>query len=282
MALQLMKYRTGTMVAMLASATLGLAAQSGDPAFEVASVKPNKTGSNRVNVMPQPGGRFTATNVSVMDLIAIAYGNGVPFPRVNILGAPSWVSRDRFDIVAKADGNPTQEEVSRMLRPLLAERFRLVVHSETRERPIYTLTLARRDGTLGSGLRHSTLDCSGPHDALPGGCAMLAVPGTLKARGTPMAALVRLLMSWVDDHRETIDATGLTGTFDMDLTWTPDRPPLVPADASPELTQALRAIDPNGPSLSTALQEQMGLKLVPGKDQTETLVVDRVEQPTPD
>jgi uncharacterized protein (TIGR03435 family) len=250
--------------------------------FEVASVKPNKSGSNRVNLTPQPGGRFTATNVSAMDLIAVAYGDVRPFPRTNILGAPSWVSRDRFDIAAKAEGNPTQEDFLRMLRPLLAERFLLVVHSETRERPVYTLTLARRDGSLGPGLRQSTLQCSGPRDALPAGCEMLSVPGTLKARGTPMAALLRMLTSWVEDHREVTDATGLSGTFDMDMKWTPDRPPVIPADASPELAEALRAIDPNGASLFTALREQLGLRLVPGKDRSDVLVVDRVEQPTPD
>jgi len=254
----------------------------GDLKFEVASVKPNKSGSNRVNVTPQPGGRFTATNVSAMDLIAIAYGEARPFPRANILGAPSWVSRDRFDIAAKANGNPTQDEVSRMLRPLLAERFRLVLHPETRERPIYMLTLARRDGSLGPGLRQSTLACSGPRDALPAGCEMLSVPGTLKARGTPIAALLGMLTSWVEDHRAVTDATGLSGTFDMDMTWTPDRPPVIPPDASPALAQALRSIDPNGASLFTALQEQLGLKLVAGKDRSEVLVVDRVEPPTPD
>ncbi len=254
----------------------------GDLKFEVASVKPNKSGSNRVNLTPRPGGRFTATNVSVMDLIVVAYGDARPFPPANVLGAPSWVSRDRFDIAAKAEGNPTQEEFARMLRPLLAERFRLVLHSEGRERPIYTLTLARRDRSLGPGLRQSTLQCVGPRDALPAGCEMLSVPGTLKARGTPMAALLRMLTSWVEDHREVIDATGLSGTFDMEMKWTPERLPVVPPDASQELAQALRSIDPNGASLFTALQEQLGLRLVPGKDRSDVLVVDRVEQPTPD
>ena len=97
-----------------------------------------------------------------------------------------------------------------------------------------------------------------------------------------MAALVRMLTSWVDDHREVTDATGLSGTFDMDMKWTPDRAPAIPPDASPELAQALRAIDPNGASLFTALQERLGLRLVPGKDQSEVLVVDRVGPPTPD
>jgi uncharacterized protein (TIGR03435 family) len=90
------------------------------------------------------------------------------------------------------------------------------------------------------------------------------------------------LTSWVEDHRDVWDQTGLSGTFDMDMTWTPDRAPSVPPDGSPELLQALRSIDPAGVSLFTALQEQMGLKLVAGKDQTDVLVIDHVEPPSPD
>ena len=270
------------LVAIVASVCVTLGAQSDDLKFEVASIKPNKSDSNHVNITPQPGGRFTATNVSVMDLVAIAYGTSGPFPRSGIINGPSWMSRDRFDIVAKADGHPTQVEFSRMLRPLLAERFRLAVHTETRERPIYTLTLARKDGSLGPGLRPSSLSCVGPREALPAGCEMLSVPGALKARGTQIAALTRLLTGWVEDHREVRDQTGLAGAFDMEMRWTPDRPPAIPPDASPELRQALLSVDPNGPSLLTALQEQLGLKLVASKDPSDVLVIDHVEHPSPD
>lgn len=267
-------------VAVTLSALAG--AQSSNPAFEVASIKPNKTGSNRVNIAPQPGGRFTATNVSAMDLIAIAYGTSGAFPRANIVGAPTWLGRDRFDIQAKAVGSPTQEEFALLLRSLLADRFRLTTHLETRERPIYTLVLGRKDRTLGAGLRPSALNCAGAPDSLPVGCEMVSVPGTLKALGTPMRALTRMLTSWVDDHREVRDETGLTGTFDMEMTWTPTRMPTVPPDASPELARALQSADPNGPSLFTALEEQLGLKLIAGKDRADVLVIDHIEPPTPD
>jgi len=269
------------MVAVIALSGF-LAAQSKDASFEVASIKPNKTGSDRVNIAPQPGGRFTATNVSVLDLIAIAYGTAGPFPRSNILGAPSWLGRDRFDVLAKADGNPTRDEFSPMLRALLADRCRFVAHIEGRERPIYTLALARKDGTLGTGLRRSDLNCLGVPDSLPPGCEMLSVPGKLKARGASVQGLTRMLTSWVDDHRDVRDETGLTGTFDMEMSWTPTRMPTVPADASPELARALQSVDPNGASLFTALEEQLGLKLVSGKDRTDVLVIDRVEPPSPD
>src|SRR5215467_231297 len=105
-----MKSRRFFVAVIVAAGCLTLGAQSANLAFEVASVKPNKSGSNRVNLNPLPGGRFTAVNVSVMDLVAAAYGTSLPFPRSSILNAPAWMSRDRFDIVAKAEGNPTVDE----------------------------------------------------------------------------------------------------------------------------------------------------------------------------
>jgi uncharacterized protein (TIGR03435 family) len=276
---------SAALLAMLASVSVPVTSQSTDFKFEVASIKPNKSGSNRVNLNPLPGGRFTAVNVSVMDLVAAAYGSGMPFPRSNILNGPAWLTRDRFDIVAKAEGNPTLDEVTLMLRPLLAERFRLAIHPETRERSIYTLTFARSDKALGLGLKPASRDCLGPrelNEPVPAGCEMVSVPGIFRAHGRPIAAFARLVSSWVEDHREVWDETGLTGAFDFDLHWTPDRMPVVPADASPELAQALRSVGTDGPSLFTAVQEQLGLKLVPGRGQTQVLVVDHVEQPSPD
>jgi uncharacterized protein (TIGR03435 family) len=276
---------SAAVLAMIASLSLPITSQSTDVTFEVASIKPNKSGSNRVNLNPLPGGRFTAVNVSVMDLVAAAYGSGMPFPRSNILNGPAWMTRDRFDILARAEGNPTLDEVALMLRPLLAERFRLSIHPETRERPIYTLTFARSDKVLGVGLKPASRDCLGPrelNEPVPAGCEMVSVPGIFRAKGRPIAVFARLLSSWVEDHREVWDQTALTGAFDFDLHWTPDRMPVVPADASPELAQAVRSVDTNGPSLFTAVQEQLGLKLLPGKNQTQVLIVDHVEQPSPD
>jgi uncharacterized protein (TIGR03435 family) len=272
-------------LAVIVALAVGIDAQDGNRKFEVASIKPNKSGSNRVNLNPLPGGRFTAVNVSVMDLVAAAYGTGLPFPRSSILSAPAWMSRDRFDIVAKAEGNPTVDEVARMLRPLLADRFRLSLHEESRERSIYTLTFARSDKALGTGLRPTSRDCLGPrelNEPVPAGCDMVSVPGVFVAHGRPIAVLAMLLSSWVEDHRVVRDQTALTGAFDFDLHWTPERMPVVPPDASAELAQALRSVEANGPSLFTALQEQLGLRLVPGKDQEQVLVIDHVEQPSPD
>lgn len=114
-------------------------------AFEVASVKPNTSGPGAFAIHVQPGGRFTATNVTVRALIQSAYG----LQAVQITGGAGWLNTDRFDIVAKGDGGD-QDRVPLMLRSLLADRFKLIVRTETREAPIYALAVAKSDGTLGA------------------------------------------------------------------------------------------------------------------------------------
>ena len=103
------------------------------PSFEVASIKPNNSGSPMVMMVPQPGGRFTATNVSVRMLILNAYQ--LPFFRVE--GGPDWIQSDRFDVAAKAEGDPPPDQMRLMLQKLLADRFKLNVHRETREMPVF-------------------------------------------------------------------------------------------------------------------------------------------------
>ena len=138
------------------------------PSFEVASIKPNNSGDGRVFMQNQPG-RFTATNVSLRQLIRNAY----QLQDFQITGGPSWMSTDRFDIVAKIDpsedaavqatvGPPPPGQPGRlglMIRSLLIERFKLAVHTETKEQPIYALVLARSDGKLGPALKKSETDC---------------------------------------------------------------------------------------------------------------------------
>ena len=128
-----------------------------NPQFEVASIKPNKSGDMRVMMSVQPGGRFTATNVTLRMMIRNAY----QLQEFQITGGPSWIADERFDIVAKAEtgdgiGDPFRAEPNGqpsrgqlMIRALLADRFKLVAHNETRELPIYALVKARNDGKLG-------------------------------------------------------------------------------------------------------------------------------------
>jgi uncharacterized protein (TIGR03435 family) len=121
-------------------------------AFEVASVKPNRSGDQHITVHVQPGGRFNATNITLRLLIRNAY-------RVQdflISGGPNWLNSEHFDILAKAKGNPSPDEFSVMMRALLADRFKLLVHTETRERPVYALVLARSDEKLLCSLRRCT------------------------------------------------------------------------------------------------------------------------------
>ena len=252
------------------------------PAFEVASVKVNTSGENRALFGNAPGGRFNATNVPLRSLIAAAYGSPQPLPNFRIIGGPSWIDSDRFDIVAKAADNSqpgAPDNVFMMLRTLLIDRFKLVAHRETRELTLYELVLARSDKKLGPQLRPTVVDCvparrGGPLPApQPNGrptCGMLGGAGRIAGGGADIdqlaAQLSRLLNSTV------LDKTGLSGQYDVDLTFTPE---LLSAGGPPP-----PGVDPNGPSVFTALQEQLGLKLQSGRGPVDVLVIDHVEHPT--
>jgi uncharacterized protein (TIGR03435 family) len=223
-----------------------------------------------------------------------------------MVGGPGWISEDRFDVIAKAEGDgdanpfrPTKPgETSRgqlMLRALLAERFKLAVHNENRELPIYALVLARNDGKLGPQLKKSAIDClanpgpgSRPQAPQPGqppppppgpgsmggACGIRIAPGSMSVGGSPMAQFAGSLAMWVG--RIVVDKTGLEGAYDFTLTWTPDQMPQRPPGA-PDMP-----IDPNGPSIFTAVQEQLGLKLDSQKGPVSVLVIDHVEHPVED
>jgi uncharacterized protein (TIGR03435 family) len=263
------------------------------PKFEVASVRQNTADDGKVMFGIQPGGRFTTVNVPLPDLIRQAYG----LQRSQLVGGPDWMRTARFDITAKAEGDIPRTALGGppgplqlMMQELLRERFKLAAHREKREQPIYTLNLARPDGKLGSGLRASTTDCANmfargrvgppPRGMAPGErppCGMRIGPGQLTAGGMPISQLLLPLSQFTE--RLVFDRTGLTGNFDIDLAWTPDR---LPQGPPPPGAPPLPSVDPNGPSLFTALQEQLGLKLESQRAPVEVLVIDHVERPTPD
>jgi uncharacterized protein (TIGR03435 family) len=153
-----------SVVVLLLTTNILLAAQT-DPSFEVASIKRNVSAEASLAGF-SGGGRFTATNATLRQLIELAYGPLWSLLDDQIVGGPRWIDTDRFDVVAKAaeeppaapNGPPVQ--MFGMLRNLLAERFELVVHTETRERPLYALVLARRDGELGPQLMPTDTDCT--------------------------------------------------------------------------------------------------------------------------
>jgi uncharacterized protein (TIGR03435 family) len=194
-----------------------------------------------------PGGRFTATAITVDSLIRSAYR----IQGYQLVGAPGWFSTKRYDISAKADESPAPTQQT-LLRALLKDQFKLVVHDETREMPVFGLVLSRSDGRLGPKLVKSDSDCAA--------CGARSNSGSFSGKAVPISQLAASLGFFAG--RFVIDRTALTGGYDMELTWTPD--------------------DSDGPSLFTALQEQLGLKLVPERGPVSVLVVDRAAEPAPE
>ena len=242
--------------------------------FEVASVKPNNSGSQNSNMELHPGGRITGTNVVLAGLIRTSF-NIQPYQLVN---APDWIETARFDIEAKADREYSAREdapapeLLAMLRNLLADRFKLVVHRELREMPAYALVNVKADGTLGPQMRRSEIDCeaeaarafAAKRGGAPPGqkpivrCRISTNAGRIVGTGTTISELMRRLSPPLG--RPVVDRTGLSGSFDLELQWSPDQT----ADAA-------------GPSLFTAIQEQLGLKLESQRAPVEVLVIDRLE-----
>jgi uncharacterized protein (TIGR03435 family) len=252
------------------------------PEFEAASIKPDHSGEARFTFTYQ-GNTFNATNVTLRMLIRNAY----QVQDAQISGGPDWVNTDRFDIVAKADLSSTaafpvqQREgpshLQLMMRKLLADRFRLIVRSVAGDRPVYALKIAREDGRLGAQLRRSITDCATPATArdlgTPIRCGISMGIGTLTLGGGSLLQLANSLSNLVG--RPVVDRTGLTGTFDLTLTWTPESM----SQRQPTDATDLPATRADGPSIFTAVREQLGLKLDSQKGGADALVIDRVERP---
>jgi len=289
-------------VAVAVAVRLGLitsprhAAQAAsEPVFEVASIKPNPAGRDAPTQQRiQPGGRFVAVNIPVAVLIGAAYD----VQAYRLTGGPQWIWSETFDIVAKADGELLPEGGRRpirgALRGLLADRFKLVAHIETRQLPMYALVLARDDGRLGPSLTRSLrTDCEavraqvakeategrgGPPPPPPSGgmappCGAMNAVGTFTIDSGTLERVANYLSAEL--NTKVADRTGLSGLFNARLTWTPDQPPQGSLDSS------LPSIDPAGPSIFTAVKEQLGLKLLKTTGPVEVLVIDRIERPTP-
>lgn len=250
---------------MAAVASIGTHAQA--PAtFDVASVKANKTGTNQVTLSWQGG--VTLINVPLRAIVQFAYNINTPS---RIIGHPDWTNVERFDIQARApEGMTTAEQMRPMLQALLADRFKLAAKIEKREVQSYALVKARTDGQLGPNLKPSTTVCVGPRgEANPlavqcgvqGGAA-----GGVKLVGVPMGQLAPLISLIVG--RPVVDRTGLAGNYDVELRFSGDQLP----GAAP--------VDPGTPSIFTALQEQLGLKLDAEREVVEVLVIDHIDRPT--
>lgn len=249
------------------------------PIFEVASIKPgsfpNLPGGT---IRWQTGGALRVTNMSLKELMEQAY-DVFPF---QISGGPDWLDSARFDISAKPDHEPKWQEEALMLQSLLADRFQLSIHRETKELPVYALVLARKDGRLGPKLTESKEGACTVYDAANPPARGATVCGTrmfnpshgfLTIARLPIDSLAKTLSEVLG--RTVIDKTGLTGDFDSHLEYAPDenqRIQLPPGIPNPPVS--------DGPSIFVAVQEQLGLKLESQKGPVGILVIDRAEKPS--
>jgi uncharacterized protein (TIGR03435 family) len=231
-------------------------------------------------------------------------------PDYQMIGAPGWIDTEFYTIMAKApDGMPPGALTTMMLN-LLKDRFQLATHLETRELPIFHLVLAHTDGRPGPDLKPTPADCQATvaarDAALQAAAAGRGAPppmpplGDLKApppcgfgrlltgdvavSGRTIAQFVTTLSEWVG--RPVIDKTGLTGLYDFTLKFAPEgvraAGPMGPTLTLRSAQVPAAPVDPDAPSLSTALEEQLGLKLESARGPVEVVVIDRLERPTPD
>jgi uncharacterized protein (TIGR03435 family) len=228
------------------------------PRFDAASIKPNRSGGGNISVH-STANQLRAENVSVLWLIRDAY----QVQEFQISGAPAWAARDKFDIVARTE-QTTGDQYRPMLRSLLDDRFALVTHRQTMEAPVYVMGVAR-PGRRGPGLKTSRAASCDEAERSGQFCGFDVNNTVLHAGTVRMDEVAARISEYVG--RTVIDRTGLAGVFDLDLTWTSDarRPP---------------AAGDSGPSIFTALQEQLGLTLHGERGPVEMLVIDRVEPPT--
>jgi uncharacterized protein (TIGR03435 family) len=246
MAVQRSFFRAAIVFMSIARVSMG--AQNGtaaEPQFEVASVRPSAPGSRGPTVYNPTRERFAITAITTKSLIAYAYD----VRDFQVSGGPNWVGSEEYDIVAKPQGEANNERILAMARALLTERFNLTLHHESKEMPVLALVVSKGGPRL-----QPSVGTGGPE--VRGG------RGRLVARNVTMGVLAAQLAGRVLD-RAVLDRTGIAGEFDVSLEWTPDESP------------------DRGPSIFTALQEQLGLKLETQRGVVDVLVVDHVERPSP-
>jgi bla regulator protein blaR1 len=249
------------------------------PAFEVVSITPTNADRGRVAFAYTPDG-LMAKNVPLQLLLREAYA--VSDDRIS--GAPSWVKSDKYDIQAKVNRAVTAElqkvrfDRRLILQPLLADRFQLRVHSEIKDLPVYSLVVAQN----GPKLRAAKVDDSGPNGSKGPHSLRVTGNGQIAAQGIPLALLVRWLSEQIS--HTVVDKTGLTGAYDFTLQWTPDAteaqtPMFNVTQPGQQGTAGAPAPQASGPSIFTAIEEQLGLELKSQEGPVPVLVIDHVERP---
>lgn len=242
-------------------------AANADPSLEVATVKPSVPGQKGKG-FGFSGREFRTMNTNLDDLIAIAYG----LHTKQIMNAPSWADSELFDVagIPDAPGRPNQKQMGLMLQKLLANRFRLKFHRETRELPVYAISVAN--------FKPKMTQTAEPPDA-PQAFFFRGL-GRLVVRNQTMADFATWMQAAVMD-RPVVDQTGLTGRYDFELNWTPDDSQFVQF-RSTGLEVPKESDEANAPpNLYTAIQQQLGLKIQATRAPDEVIVIDHVEHPTP-
>ena len=282
---------------LVAVATTLVGAQTPAPGsevrpFEVVSVKrsPPPANPNERIVRPgspQPGGRWTAINATLLMILQRAYPQ---FDKPGlIVDGPDWLTERQFDVEARAKGTPTREQYAAMVRLLLADRFKLKAHVDARPIDVYALVAARADGRLGPRLRPATPEClaeleaerarlaarTGPvtfstTDAQPCNGAIQMNPPMLRLAGArTLESLAFALQAYMD--KRVVDRTGLQGVYEYDLEFD---------FAATRGIDTTSGIDAGGGSVFTAVQEHLGLKLERRREMHDVLVIDSVEMPS--
>lgn len=242
-------------------------AADADPSFDVATIKPNDSGASRMQGLTVNGRNFATRNSSLGDLIGFAY----EVQANQIVNAPDWINKDRYDIAAIPDqeGSPNVQQLRTMMQKLLTSRFNLKFHRDKRELSAYVLTVGKNGPKLKPTELKGTLPGLGMRPA-PTGLTLVMINGRMKDYTSYLQMVVL--------DRPVVDRTELTGRYDCNVTFTPDdsefngHPPKLPPPA--ENTEA-------APNLFTAFQEQLGLKLEAQKTQVDVLALDHVEKPSP-
>ncbi len=223
------------------------------PSFDVASIRPNQSGPGPSS-MHITAGRAAMQNVSLKKILLNAYG--IPDDREYAVDGPDWLTAGHFDVDATFPADTPQPRIRLMLQSLLADRFKMVLHKETRQLPMYDLVVAK------GGLKL--------HTAEAGDSKTSAKPGHFEATKITMQKLADLMARQAG--LPVTDATGLQGVYDFTLDWSPA------ADLKLGAGDALTAGGDQGPSFFTAIQEQLGLRLESKKGPVEVLVVDHIEK----
>jgi uncharacterized protein (TIGR03435 family) len=268
-----MLVRVGALL-VVGFASLHSAQEAPPPDFEVVSIKRNVSGAVGNSMRTLPDGTEVMINSPVRAFILVA----APVEVTDVEGLPDWTTTEHYDVMAKPPAQSTREQRREMWRRMFADRFKLKAHVEQRQRDVFDLVLAREDGRLGPNIKPSTADCT--PGALPPGppaspltveeiqrsCRTMAGMNRVVSGGMTLAQLAGTVRGLVGGR--VTDRTGLDGVFALELSF------------SPGLTAQPGALADDRPDVFTALQEQLGLNLVRGREMLPVLVIDSIERPS--